>query len=300
MSSKILRLVSFLPLKSGSLPSVGLLRDQQVHDLAIAFGSKQANLTMKNVLEESPLNWLRAERESNFARVTKFSTYSLNQVKLLAPISNPEKIICVGLNYHDHAIESGMPIPSEPVLFSKFSTAIVGTGDVIFKPKPVKELDYEVELVIVIGKKGKNIPPEEAKKYIAGYTVGHDVSARDWQLKKPGGQWLVGKSFDTSAPIGPAICVDVPDPHNLGIRCTLNGNIVQNSNTKELIFKSEYLISYISKIFTLSPGDLIFTGTPPGVGMGRKPPLWMKSGDKVTCEIDELGSITNTIQEAVE
>lgn len=158
----------------------------------------------------------------------------------------------------------------------------------------------------MIGKTGKNIPKHEALKYIGGYTVGNDVSARDWQLKKPGGQWMVGKTWDTFAPIGPSILLnpllfsatDTFNPNNLGVRCILNGNTVQSSNTREFIFDVATMIEYISQIVTLQPGDLIFTGTPHGVGMGRKPQLWMKAGDKVRCEIDELGAIENNVVDA--
>eukprot|EP00026_Physarum_polycephalum_P011109 Phypoly_transcript_11309.p1 GENE.Phypoly_transcript_11309~~Phypoly_transcript_11309.p1 ORF type:complete len:302 (+),score=45.29 Phypoly_transcript_11309:47-952(+) len=227
-------------------------------------------------------------------------------VKIRAPIYNPEKVVCVGLNYRDHAKESNMPIPPEPILFSKFPNAIIGTGENIVKPRQVTELDYEVELVLVIGKTGRNIPKQDALKYIGGYTVGNDVSARDWQLRKPGGQWMVGKTWDTFAPIGPSILLnplllsptDSFNPNNLGVRCILNGNTVQSSNTREFIFDVASMIEYISQLVTLQPGDLIFTGTPHGVGMGRKPQLWMKAGDRVRCEIDELGAIENPVVDA--
>jgi len=183
------------------------------------------------------------------------------------------------------------------MFFKIFPSAIIGNGDNIIKPEETNELDWEVELVAVIGKEGKNIKESEALDYIFGYTVGNDVSARDWQLKKGGGQWLLGKTWDTFAPIGPAIVTKVNDPHNLGIRCILNGKSVQDSNTKQFIFNLNQMISYASRVFTLKPGDLIFTGTPPGVGMGRKPQVWMKPGDKVTVEIDEIGSITNNVVE---
>lgn len=157
--------------------------------------------------------------------------------------------------------------------------------------------------MLVIGKEGKNISKEDALKYIGGYTVGNDVSARDWQLRKPGTQWMVGKTWDTFAPIGPSILLnpllyapsDSFNPGNLNVRCILNGNTVQSSNTREFIFDVPSMISYISQIVTLKPGDIIFTGTPHGVGMGRKPQLWMKAGDKVRCEIDEIGAIENTV-----
>lgn len=221
----------------------------------------------------------------------------LSEIALRAPIYNPEKIVCIGLNYADHASETNMPIPCEPVVFSKYASSIIGPGDDIFAPAVSKKLDYEVELVVVIGKPGRHISEADALSHVAGYTVGHDVSARDYQLEKPAGQWMMGKTFDTFAPIGPWIVTpdEVSDPHNLGIRCLLNGQPVQNSNTRHLIFKIERLIAYLSHVFTFSPGDLIFTGTPSGVGMGRKPPLWLTHGDRVICEIDGIGRLENTV-----
>lgn len=225
------------------------------------------------------------------------STYSADDIRVAAPIQNPEKILCIGLNYADHAAESGMPIPGEPVVFSKFSNTIIGPGDTIKLPKESSEPDFEVELVAVIGTGGRHIPLSVAMAHIAGYMVGHDVSARDYQLGKPAGQWLLGKTFDTFAPIGPDLVTadEVADPHNLGVRCLVNGETMQNSNTNQLIFKLDELVSYISNVLTLQPGDLIFTGTPPGVGMGRDPKVWLKSGDTVVCEVDGLGRLENPV-----
>jgi 2-keto-4-pentenoate hydratase/2-oxohepta-3-ene-1,7-dioic acid hydratase in catechol pathway len=219
----------------------------------------------------------------------------IDQVKILAPVSNPEKVICIGLNYADHAAESGMAVPPEPVVFSKFRSAIAGPGDPVTIPPISAKVDYEVELVVIIGTAGKDIPLGEAMKYVAGYTVGHDVSARDFQLEKPGGQWLLGKTFDGFAPIGPEIVTpdEIEDPHTLGIRCFVNGEKVQDSSTAQLIFNIDELIAYLSNVMTLQPGDLIFTGTPPGVGMGKNPQRWLKPGDTVRCEIDGIGSLEN-------
>jgi len=150
-----------------------------------------------------------------------------------------------------------------------------------------------------MGKTCKKVSKENARKYVAGYTVGHDVSARDWQLRKPGAQWMLGKTFDTFAPIGPSIVTQIADPHNLGLRCLVNGSTVQNGNTKNFIFDTDYIVSYLSQVMTLQPGDLIFTGTPAGVGFGRKPPVFLKDGDVVECQIDELGSITNTVKDEI-
>jgi 2-keto-4-pentenoate hydratase/2-oxohepta-3-ene-1,7-dioic acid hydratase in catechol pathway len=223
--------------------------------------------------------------------------YPEGTVKLLTPIPDPQKIICIGLNYRDHAAESGSPIPKEPVLFSKFATALIGDGDAIVLPPVSREVDYEAELVLVIGKKGRQVSAAQALDHLAGYTIGHDVSARDWQLKKDGKQWLAGKSFDTFAPAGPHLVTadEVPDALNLGIRLRLNGQTMQNSSTKQMIFPPAELIAYVSQVFTLQPGDLIFTGTPPGVGFVRKPPVFLKAGDVVEVEIDGLGVLRNPV-----
>jgi 2-keto-4-pentenoate hydratase/2-oxohepta-3-ene-1,7-dioic acid hydratase in catechol pathway len=218
-------------------------------------------------------------------------------VELMAPVIDPQKVVCLGLNYRDHAIESNMPIPEEPVLFSKFPSALTGHGAEILLPKVSTEVDYEAELVVVIGRRGKSIARENAMAHVAGYAVGHDVSARDWQLNKPGKQWLAGKTFDTFAPMGPDLVTadEVPDPHDLGIRLRLNGRTMQDSSTAQLIFRIDETIAYLSQIVTLEPGDLIFTGTPPGVGMARKPPVWLQPGDVVEVEIDGLGTLRNPV-----
>jgi len=214
---------------------------------------------------------------------------------LLAPVPDPRKIVCVGLNYRDHAEETGSPIPGEPILFSKYPTTLVGHGANVVLPPESTQVDYEAELVVVVGRGGRRIPRDRAMDHVGGYAVGHDVSARDWQLNKPGKQWMAGKTFDTFAPVGPALVTpdEVGDPHNLGVRLRLNGQTMQDSSTSQLIFKVDELIAYLSTVFTLEPGDLIFTGTPPGVGMSRKPPVWLKPGDVVEVEIDKLGTLRN-------
>ena len=221
---------------------------------------------------------------------------STDQARLLPPVPDPHKIICVGLNYRDHAIESGAPIPDEPVLFCKLPNTLVGPGEAIVLPPVSEQVDYEAELVIVIGRGGRFIPKDRAREHVAGFTCGHDVSARDWQLHKPGKQWLCGKSFDTFAPTGPAIVpADELDPHNLPIRLRLNGETMQDSNTREFIFKVEELVAYVSQVFTLEPGDLIFTGTPPGVGFARRPPVFLKPGDRCEVEIEGIGVLVNPV-----
>jgi 2-keto-4-pentenoate hydratase/2-oxohepta-3-ene-1,7-dioic acid hydratase in catechol pathway len=216
---------------------------------------------------------------------------------LLAPVFDAHKVICIGLNYRDHARESGMEPPSEPVIFGKYPTALVGHGGNILAPPESQQVDYEAELVVVIGRGGRRIPKSRAMEHVGGYAVGNDVSARDWQLNKPGKQWMAGKTFDTFAPLGPSVVTpdEVPDPHALGIRLRLNGQTMQDSNTSQLIFRIDELIAYLSTVVTLEPGDLIFTGTPPGVGMARNPPVWLKAGDVVEVEIDGLGTLRNTV-----
>jgi 2-keto-4-pentenoate hydratase/2-oxohepta-3-ene-1,7-dioic acid hydratase in catechol pathway len=216
--------------------------------------------------------------------------------RLLAPISNPGKVICIGLNYRDHAIETNSPIPSEPVVFNKFPQAVVGPDDAVVLPAVAHEVDYEAELVVVIGKSGKRISKASAFDYVAGYTVGNDVSARDWQKGRPGGQWLLGKTPDTFAPTGPfLVTADEVDPHNLRIQLRLNGETMQSSSTKELIFGIDELIAHLSKLFALQPGDLIFTGTPPGVGVARNPPVFIKPGDRMEVEIEGVGVLSNPV-----
>jgi 2-keto-4-pentenoate hydratase/2-oxohepta-3-ene-1,7-dioic acid hydratase in catechol pathway len=216
--------------------------------------------------------------------------------RLLAPVGDPGKVLCIGLNYRDHAIETNSPIPSEPVVFNKFSQAVVGPDDPVILPKVAHEVDYEAELVVIIGKKGKNISKANAFSHVAGYTAGNDVSARDWQKGRPGGQWLLGKTPDTFAPTGPyLVTADEVDPHNIRIGLRLNGETMQNSSTKELIFGIDALIAHVSQLITLQPGDLIFTGTPPGVGVARNPPVFLKAGDKMEVEIEDVGVLKNPV-----
>jgi 2-keto-4-pentenoate hydratase/2-oxohepta-3-ene-1,7-dioic acid hydratase in catechol pathway len=221
--------------------------------------------------------------------------YDAASVKLLPPVLDPRKIICLGLNYRDHAAETGAAIPKEPVLFSKYATALIGHEDAIVLPSVSREVDYEAELVIIVGKRGRHIALEDAPGYVAGYTIGHDVSARDWQLKKDQRQWMVGKTFDTFAPTGPWLVTadEVPDPQKLSIRLRLNGQTMQESNTGQMVFGVGAVLAYISQVFTVEPGDLIFTGTPPGVGIARKPPVYLKAGDVVEVEIEGLGLLRN-------
>uniref|UniRef100_A0A9J8C1Z5 Fumarylacetoacetate hydrolase domain containing 2A n=1 Tax=Cyprinus carpio carpio TaxID=630221 RepID=A0A9J8C1Z5_CYPCA len=271
-----------------------------------------------------------------------------SDIRLLSPVTGPEKVVCVGMNYKDHCLEQNAPIPEEPIIFSKFPSSITGPSDDILLPEEsqvsykltaghptmtlhtteellcetdsrsacwniengtnvihmftlfglnLQEVDWEVELAFVIGRKGKHIKEDEALSYVAGFTVANDVSARDWQMKRNGKQWLLGKTFDTFCPLGPALVstAALKDVHNLGIRCLVNGATVQDSNTNQMIFRTEKLIAWVSQFVTLCPGDVFLTGTPPGVGVFRNPPVYLKRGDVVECQIDEIGSIRNTV-----
>jgi 2-keto-4-pentenoate hydratase/2-oxohepta-3-ene-1,7-dioic acid hydratase in catechol pathway len=217
----------------------------------------------------------------------------LADVQLLSPLTRPGKILCIGLNYRDHAIESGMAIPSVPTVFLKLSNAIAGPGTDIVLPANSVQPDYEAELAAVIGKGGRNIRAEDWKNHVLGYTILNDVSARDVQLATS--QWTLGKSFDTFCPMGPAIVTtdELQDPHALDIQLSINGEKLQHSNTRELIFKLPELISHLSSIVPLEPGDVISTGTPAGVGLGREPKRWLKPGEEVVIRIEGIGELRN-------
>ncbi|XP_033757150.1 LOW QUALITY PROTEIN: fumarylacetoacetate hydrolase domain-containing protein 2-like [Pecten maximus] len=222
-----------------------------------------------------------------------------SEVKVIAPIYNPDKVLCIGMNYKDHCEEQGAPVPEVPVIFNKFPSCIIGPTDDLHFPEETQKLDWEVELTIVIGKEAKRVPESEGMDYIYGYTVAHDVSARDWQLEAGcnGGQWVIGKAMDDFCPLGPVIVTKeaIKDPHNLALRCLVNGVVKQDSNTNQLVHRSAAMVSFISRFMTLKPGDLILTGTPPGVGVFRKPPEFLKRGDVVECEIEGIGSVINKV-----
>jgi 2-keto-4-pentenoate hydratase/2-oxohepta-3-ene-1,7-dioic acid hydratase in catechol pathway len=219
----------------------------------------------------------------NFIEINDFVT--LDRIKIL-PVTLPSKIICVGLNYKDHADEVKMRLPEEPIIFLKPNSSIVGQNDYIVMPNQSKRIEYEAELAVIIKKEGKNVPLEEAKNYILGYTCANDITARD--LQKKDGQWTRAKSFDTFCPLGPFIETEV-DPTNLEIKLFLNKELKQHSNTEYMIFGIYYLISFISSIMTLFPGDVILTGTPPGVGQ-------IKKGDEVIVSIEGIGELKNFIK----
>ena len=223
----------------------------------------------------------------------------LSEARLHAPIARPGKIICIGLNYEDHANETGAELPEKPIVFAKYPNTIIGPGEAIRIPPITEQADYEAELAVVIGRAAKNVSESEALDYVYGYTNCNDVSSRDLQFSE-GGQWTRSKSLDTFAPTGPYLVTrdEVPDPQNLSIRCTLNGDVMQDSTTANMIFPVAELISFLSSGMTLMPGDIIATGTPAGVGFVRDPKLFLKAGDEVTIEVEGLGSLTNPVEAA--
>lgn len=224
----------------------------------------------------------------------------LAAVQLLAPVLRPPKILCIGLNYRDHAIESGMEIPQVPTVFLKLSNSIIGPDMPIVLPMQSTQPDYEAELAAVIGKPGRNIRQQDWESHVFGYTILNDVSARDVQLATS--QWILGKSFDTFAPVGPWIVTkdEIPDPHRLDIQLSIDGEVLQHSNTRELIFHLPRLIEYISAIVPLEAGDLISTGTPAGVGLGRTPKRWLRPNEQIVIEIEKIGVLRNyTIAQAI-
>jgi 2-keto-4-pentenoate hydratase/2-oxohepta-3-ene-1,7-dioic acid hydratase in catechol pathway len=246
--------------------------------------------SVRGIIAAGPKTWIRVA-----AVCDRKDAIQIANPTFAAPIPDPGKVICIGLNYRDHAIETKAQIPTEPVVFNKFPSCIVGPGAQVKLPRESPQVDFEGELVVVIGKTGRRIPREQAFDHVFGYTVGHDVSARDWQKNKEGKQWLLGKSFDGFAPLGPAIVGkdEIADPHALKIQTRLNGEVMQDSNTGDMIFKIDELIAYVSQVTTIEPGDLIYTGTPAGVGVARNPQRFLKPGDVVEIEIEKLGVLNN-------
>jgi 2-keto-4-pentenoate hydratase/2-oxohepta-3-ene-1,7-dioic acid hydratase in catechol pathway len=214
-----------------------------------------------------------------------------------APVPRPGKLICIGLNYRDHAAESKMAIPEKPVVFSKFPTCVIAPGEPVVLPPQSKQVDYEAELAVVIGRRAKNVPATRAYDYVLGYTAFNDVSARDFQFAD--GQWQRGKSCDTFGPMGQTIVTTgaIPDPHKLSIKLTLNGQTMQDSNTDQLIFGVPRLIEFLTETITLEPGDVIATGTPAGVGFARNPPIFLKAGDRMEVLIEGMGGLGNPVVE---
>ncbi|RKQ35543.1 fumarylacetoacetate hydrolase family protein [Oceanobacillus halophilus] len=289
---------------------IGFLHNDKIVDVQHAYqrylfanGKRDLANDVERLLPSNPntyfsLGSLLFEKASSaygYALDSELAGYQRNEVLIGTPISNPGKIICVGKNYADHAAEMESDIPDFPVLFAKFDNAIIGPEDNIVKSGSTSKLDYEVELGIVIGKETSKVSRENAYDYIAGYTIGNDISARDLQRRTQ--QWLQGKTLDKSTPIGPYVVTkdEVENPANLSVRSFVNGEERQSSNTSLLIFDIPFLIEYISKTITLKPGDIILTGTPNGVGVAMNPPQFLKDGDVVTVEIDGVGRMENKV-----
>jgi 2-keto-4-pentenoate hydratase/2-oxohepta-3-ene-1,7-dioic acid hydratase in catechol pathway len=292
---------------NGQSPRVGVLQGDRIADLQASVsaslarrGVVRAQEIAATLVPSSTRAFLEggAATQDAIAAITEWVTVPANSARLHAPIADPGKFICIGLNYSDHAAETGNPIPKEPPIFAKWPNAIIDPGDPILRPRGSKALDWEVELGVVIGKPARYVSKEQALDYVWGYTIINDASARDFQMITT--QWMAGKIFETAAPVGPYIGdrTEVPDPHALSLKTFVNGKQMQNGNTKTFIFDVRYLVSYLSGLMTLMPGDLIATGTPPGVGLGMKPPVYLNPGDVVRMEITGLGTLENPVKEA--
>ncbi len=262
----------------GSAPQVGLVEGDQVRPLT-GFADMKAAI---------------AAGAAALATSAAGDPVPLSSVKLHAPVPNPGKLICIGLNYRDHAIESNMPIPTIPVVFNKFPDTVIAPGEDVIIPKNTEKPDYEAELAFIMSPAPKHLTEANAMDYVFGYTIVNDVSARDFQLQTS--QWIMGKTFPTFCPMGPWIVTadEIADPHNLRIGLRIDGETVQDSNTRELIFNIPQLVAHLSQVITFAPGDVVSTGTPPGVGMGRKPPRWLKAGETMTVFIEGIGELTNS------
>jgi 2-keto-4-pentenoate hydratase/2-oxohepta-3-ene-1,7-dioic acid hydratase in catechol pathway len=280
-----MRLVSY---QSSNGPRIAAVRDGVLVDL-----NRSDPSLPREMIRLLELGAAGIEKAKEVAK--RGEPMSREGVKFLAPLPRPSKVICVGLNYADHARETGKEPPPEPVIFNKFVTAVAADGDRIVLPKVSRKVDYEAELVAVVGRAGRHIPRETALEHVAGYCCGNDVSARDWQAGKPAGQWLLGKSFDGFAPFGPELVTadEVGNAGNLRIQLRLNGQTMQDSSTRQLIFSVAELVAYVSAVCTLEAGDVLFTGTPPGVGVARRPPVYLQPGDKTEVEIERIGVLHN-------
>ena len=281
-------------------PRLGVHTNDNVVDLGLASqisGIGDLPSTMLEFIQGGESLWHKGRQVLDWANNSSGDfLLDESQVRIRAPISNPPKLICVALNYQAHADETGVEAPNEPMLFSKFPSVIVGPGDAIKIPRQSDQVDYEIELAAVIGIGGRHIPEENALNHVFGYTIMNDVSCREYQRRWS--QWLVGKSFDTFAPMGPSIVTadEVPDPHNLSMVLSINGDVMQSSSTSDMIFNIPRLIAFASSIFTLESGDVLLTGTPPGVGAARQPPRWIRPGDLIQMEIDTLGTLCSLVE----
>jgi 2-keto-4-pentenoate hydratase/2-oxohepta-3-ene-1,7-dioic acid hydratase in catechol pathway len=272
---------------------IGVVEEGGVADLAAA--APELPREMLGLLEAGPAALTAARRAAASA-----PRIPLAEVRLEAPIRRPPKFLGVGLNYADHVAESGLETPKHPTIFNKQSACVVGPRDPVHLPRASQALDYEGELGFVIGRRCRHVPREKAAQVIAGYLVVNDVTVRDWQLRIP--TWTIGKSFDTHGPTGPWIVTtdEIPDPHGLALRTWVNGELRQDSSTKQLIFDCFALVEHLSTAFTLEPGDVVATGTPGGVGIALKPPKLLRAGDVVRIAIEGIGEIENTVIEEPE
>jgi 2-keto-4-pentenoate hydratase/2-oxohepta-3-ene-1,7-dioic acid hydratase in catechol pathway len=292
---------------NGQPPRLGALQGERIADLQTSLATTLAKRGVVRAQEIATALVPPSTREfleggiatqEALAAVTEWVTLPRSSARLHAPIADPSKFICIGLNYKDHAEEAGLQPPKEPPIFPKWNTAILDPGEPILRPRGEKTLDWEVELGVVIGKTARYVSREQALEYVWGYTIVNDASARTFQMVTS--QWGAGKICDTLAPVGPYIADrrEVPDPHVLDLKTWVNGTLMQNGNTKNLIFDVRYLVSYLSSLLTLEPGDLIATGTPAGVGFTRKPPIVLGPGDTVRLEITGLGTLENPVKDA--
>jgi len=301
-----MHIVAFVPKTAESAaPRLGALLSDRVHILDFPAvvdlgGTQPPPLAWYDLDAEWHPQAMKNARETTLESGSQWARrpgaiVALADVHLLAPVPRPGKVICIGLNYRDHAAESKLPVPESPITFSKYVTSITHPAFPVYLPASSEKVDYEAELAVVIGRRAKHVPRARAFDYVLGYTNFNDVSARDFQFAD--GQWQRGKSCDTFAPMGPAIVTpdDIPDPHRLRIQLRLNGQTMQDSSTGQLIFGIDELVEFLSATVTLEPGDVIATGTPPGVGFARKPPVFLKAGDLMEVEIEGLGVLANPV-----
>jgi len=279
-----MRLAAF---STGSGTRLGAIHGDKIIDLT-ALG---APADILELIQAGPPAWARVE---TLSRSGAAASLPLDSVKLLPPLPNPPKIVAIGLNYMDHCREQNVPVPDRPLVFAKFPSSIIGPGDdIVWDPALTQQVDYEAELGVIIGRRARRVSAERALDHVFGYTIVNDVSARDLQF--PDKQWVRGKSLDTFCPLGPFIVTadEIPDPQALAIKCQVNGRYLQNSSTSEMIFGVRELIANLSRSFTFEPGDLIATGTPAGVGVFRRPPIFLQDGDTVVIEIEGIGRLEN-------
>lgn len=273
---------------NGNKTSTGIVSNNEYFDTS-GFGEDYN----EQFFENEGLDRLQKFVESNKEKLPKLS----KDIRLASPVARPSKIVCIGLNYADHAKETNAQIPKEPIIFFKSTTALIGPNDDVIIPKNSKKTDWEVELAVVVGKKASYVEESEALSYVAGYCLHNDLSEREFQIER-GGQWVKGKSCDTFAPLGPFLATqnEIKDVNNLKLWLKVNGQTMQDGNTSNFIFKVPFLISYLSQFMTLLPGDVISTGTPAGVGLGMNPQVYLKAGDVVELGIDGLGTSKQNVK----